>query len=90
MKTELKIVLDDQTKRELYEDMLVIANEAFIQATQHQKRIVNKEELKAILRCGEKQITDYITKHELKYFKQGRVIYFDLKDVYSMLENLKK
>ena len=34
MKTELKIVLDDQTKRELYEDMLVIANEAFIQATQ--------------------------------------------------------
>ena len=25
-----------------------------------------------------------------KYFKQGRVIYFDLEDVYSMLENLKK
>lgn len=90
MQSELKIVLDDQTKQDLYEEMLVIANEAFTQVIQHQKRIVNKEELKGILRCGEKQINDYVTKHNLKYFKQGRVIYFDLKDVYSMLENLKK
>lgn len=88
MLSELTIKLDDATEREIYQQFLVIATEAFDSALVNNKKLYyTKEEVKRdILRCGEARIQEYMNSG-LKFFVQGRTYYFQLDDIVDFVNN---
>lgn len=88
---ELRIELDEDTKDQLYQQMLTIANKAVEDATNNvtvNNRYLNQKQLMEYMQVGVQRIREWETMG-LRFFMNGRTKVYDMKDIEMFFEELK-
>lgn len=87
----LKIELDEESKDQLYQQMLIIANKAVEDVTNNvivNQRYLNQKEFMEFMKVGVQRIREFETMG-LRYFMIGRTKVYDMKDIEMFFEELK-